>query len=119
MKTVHRFRFEPEVPLEEAETALVLAIIAAEALHGQAEVRLSLRYLFGEKKHACVIDGDNDAARHVILIFTQFLIHEFGEDAFQVTREQHAAKPPKATCEEPKPDTGCGACAVCGKEAGA
>ena len=34
------------------------AIIAAEALHGQAEVRLSMRYLFGDEKHACVIDAD-------------------------------------------------------------
>ena len=119
MKTVHRFRFEPEVPLEEAETALVLAIIAAEALHGQAEVRLSLRYLFGEKKHACVIDGDSEVTRQLVLIFTQFLIHEFGEDAFQVTREQHAAKPPKGTREEPKPGNGCGACNACGKGVGA
>ena len=119
MKTIHRYRFEPDVPLEEAETTLVLAIIAAEALHGQAEVRLSLRYLFGEKKHACVIDGDNEAARHVILIFTQFLIHEFGENAFQVTLEQHAAKPSKTASEEPKPGNGCGACAACGKGVGA
>ena len=125
MKTIHRFRFEPGVPLEEAEATLIMAIIAAEALHGQAEVRLSMRYLFGEghsrdaSRHACVIDGDNEAARHVILIFTQFLIHEFGEDAFQVTREQHAAKPPKGTREEPKPGNGCGACNACGKGVGA
>jgi hypothetical protein len=115
MKTIHRFRFEPEVPLEQAETTLVLAIIAAEALHGQAAVRLSMRYLFGEEKRACVIDGDSEAARHVILIFTQFLIHEFGENAFQVTWEQHEAKPSKATREEPTSGTGCGACAACGK----
>jgi hypothetical protein len=84
-KTVYRYQFENEVPLDQAEAALIMAIIAAEALHGQAEVRLSMRYLFGDEKHACVIDGDNEVTRQLVLIFTQFLIHEFGEDAFQVT----------------------------------
>lgn len=121
MRTIHRFRFEPEVPLDNAETTLCLAIVAAEALHGQASVRLSLRYLFGEEKRACVIDGDNEVARHVVQIFTQFLIHEFGENSFQVTREEHPVAPPDAKRARKAPENGCKGCAgaACGKEVGA
>jgi len=125
MRTIHRFRFESEVPIEEAETSLVLAIIAAEALHGQPAVRLSVRYLFGEEKRACVIDGDNDVARHVILIFTQFLIHEFGEDSFQVTRETYPSTVPSRESKAAAAGAaaagaaGCGACKACGKGVGA
>ena len=122
-KTVYRYQFEPDVPLEEAETSLVLAIIAAEALHGQPAVRLSLRYLFGEEKHACVIDGDNDVARQVVLIFTQFLIRQFGDDAFQITQPVRECPVPPADggngkCARPdKSGKGksCGDCAACGK----
>lgn len=96
MKVIHRFRFNAGVPMNEAESALLLAIVAAEALHGQANVRLSMRYLFGEDKRACVIDGDSEIARQIVLIFTQFLIHEFGEDAFQVNREVHEDPPAPA-----------------------
>ena len=125
-KTVYRYQFEPDVPLEEAETSLVLAIIAAEALHGQPAVRLSLRYLFGEEKRACVIDGDNEVAHQVVLIFTQFLLRQFGDDAFQVTQPPRERPPAPPAGEDNgkrarpgKSNGGCGTCAACGKEAGA
>ena len=126
-KTVYRFQFEDDVPLEEAETSLILAIIAAEALHGQPAVRLSLRYLFSEEKRACVIDGDNEVAHQVVLIFTQFLLRQFGDDAFQVTqplRERPAAPPAgedngKRARPARSGNGSCGTCAACGKEVGA
>lgn len=128
MKTIYRFQFQRHVPLEKAEATLMLALIAAEALHGQPNVRLSVRYLFGEDKHACVIDGDNEIARQVVLIFTQFLIHEFGEDTFQIRREQHDIQAPQRSAQQGKCNgngecggnggcNGCetNACAACGK----
>lgn len=111
MKTIYRFQFQRQVPLEKAESTLMLALIAAEALHGQPNVRLSVRYLFGEEKRACVIDGDSEIARQVVLIFTQFLIHEFGEDAFQVGRELHDAPAPVRDCK-------CGGDGACGGKGG-
>jgi hypothetical protein len=123
-KTVYRYQFEDEVPLDQAEATLIMAIIAAEALHGQAEVRLSMRYLFGDEKHACVIDGDNEVTRQLVLIFTQFLIHEFGEDAFQVTLISKDDRAQRLGNDKPTPGgranggcNGCGtgACATCGK----
>ena len=125
-KTVYRYQFENEVPLDQAEATLIMAIIAAEALHGQAEVRLSMRYLFGDEKHACVIDGDNEVTRQLVLIFTQFLIHEFGEDAFQVTLISKDDRAERPVPGNGKPTSGgrgnggcngcdAGACAACGK----
>ena len=109
MKVIHRFRFNAGVPMNEAESALLLAIVAAEALHGQANVRLSMRYLFGEDKRACVIDGDSEIARQIVLIFTQFLIHEFGEDTFRVRQELHDVQA-QPRSPEPNKCTGNGAC---------
>ena len=111
MKTIYRFQFQRQVPLEKAEATLLLALIAAEALHGQPNVRLSVGYLFGEEKHACVIDGDNEVARQVVLIFMQFLIHEFGEDTFQIRREQHDVPAPAPECK-------CGGNGACGDKGG-
>lgn len=124
-KTVYRFQFEEDVPLEEAETSLVLAIIAAEALHGQPAVRLSLRYLFSEEKRACAVTADNEVARQVVMIFIQFLLRQFDDDAFQVT--QPLSEPPASPAAEAdgkharpgRSNGGCGTCAACGKEVGA
>lgn len=104
-KTIYRFQFESSVPMDEAEISLAMAIIAAEALYGQPAVRLALRYLFGEEKRACVIEGDSEIAREVVLIFTQFLIREFGENSFQVTQpvRERAATPAAPAAPAPAP----------------
>ena len=99
MKTNYRFQFQRHVPLDKAEAALLRSLIAAEGLHGQANVRLSVGYIFGEENHVCVIDGDNEIARQIVLIFIQFLIHEFGEDTFEVWQELHDVQ------AQPRPDT--------------
>lgn len=85
--TIQKFTFDDSVDLEQAEGTLLLSIIAAEALHGQAAVRLEARYLFSNEKRACVIERRGKASDDVIKIFTGFLIHEFGEDAFGVSCE--------------------------------
>lgn len=97
-KTIQKFTFKPDVDLEQAEGTLLLSIIAAEALHGQAAVRLEARYLFSDEKRACVIECRGKVSDDVIKIFTGFLIHEFGEDAFKVVRETHAENPASDPC---------------------
>lgn len=125
-KTVYRYQFEPDVPLEEAETSLIMAIVAAEALYGQPAVRLSLRYLFSEEKRVCVVDGDNEIALQVVMIFTQFLLRQFGDDAFQIT--QPAKGRPEAASAAVRQAPGrpdgrslgdCITCKACGKGVGA
>ncbi len=89
--TVYNYRFESGVPLGEAESTLARAIVAAEALHGSANVRLGTRYSINEPHHACVIEARHKAGGTVARIFTGFLIHEFGEDSFKVSREEGAS----------------------------
>ena len=56
-KTIQKFTFKPDVDLEQAEGTLLLSIIAAEALHGQAAVRLEARYLCTSSGKVAVLGG--------------------------------------------------------------
>lgn len=86
VRDVFRYRFAPTVPLEEVELSLLVAIVAAESLHGEPAVRLDLAYVVDTTSHACVIDGAGPAARDLNRLFIGFLSREFGEDAFTVQR---------------------------------
>ena len=39
-KELYRYSFKPSVPLEDIEASLLLAVLATESLHGEAQVRL-------------------------------------------------------------------------------
>lgn len=83
---VHRYKFEASAPADEIESTVLLAILAAEGLHGQSQVRLDASYAFDSEKRTCVIDASTDVGRDVSRIFAGFAIREFGEAAFTVTR---------------------------------
>ena len=83
-RQVRIFTFESDVPMESVEESILLAILAAEGLHGAGKVRLDAAYHVNARKHACVIDVGSDVGRDVARILTGFLIREFGEDAFDV-----------------------------------
>ena len=94
-REVHRYNFESSVLPEEIESSVLLAILAAEGLHGQSQVRLDARYLFDAEKRACVIDASTDVGRDVSRIFAGFAIREFGESSFTVERIAGAPEPEK------------------------
>lgn len=81
-----RYSFNGSVPASEIENSLLLAVLAAEGLHGQSRVRLEATYCFDAEKHACVIDISSDVGRDICRVFTGFAIREFGETAFTVRR---------------------------------
>ena len=84
---LQRYTFKDFVDMEEAEDTLLLAIIAAEALHGRAAVMMEARYMFSEVKRACVIERRGKISEDIIKLFTGFLIKEFGEESFSVILE--------------------------------
>jgi hypothetical protein len=86
MPELVRFKFERCVPLEDVEDSVLLAICAAEGLHGAARVRLDARYELNAERHMCFIAAGNEVGESVAKILTGFLIQEFGEDAFAVAR---------------------------------
>jgi hypothetical protein len=85
-KELYRYAFKPDVSLEDLEASLLLAVLSAESLHGEAQVRLDAAHFFDTDQRACVIDADTPVGRDVNRLFVGFLRREFGEDAFTVER---------------------------------
>ena len=85
-RAVFRYRFNAGVLVEEAESALALAITAAECLFGAAEVRLSARYLMKKRKRTCVVDASTTPGHAVNRFFVGFLNRAIGETAYEVDR---------------------------------
>jgi hypothetical protein len=85
-KELYRYSFEPDVLPKDIESSLLLAILATESLHGEAQVRLDAGHVFDSAKRACVIDANTPVGRDFNLIFVGFVRREFGEDAFHVER---------------------------------
>jgi hypothetical protein len=92
-REIHRYQFEENVSASEIESTLLLAVLAAEGLHGVSRVRLDASYFFDAHTQACVIDAGTDVGRDICRIFTGFAIREFGEEAFTVVRVGETPQP--------------------------
>ena len=66
--------------------ALLLAVLATESLHGEAQTRLDAAHYLDLTKRACVIDAGTPVGRDLNRLFTGFLNREFGAEAFDVER---------------------------------
>jgi hypothetical protein len=91
MATAYRYTFPDEVPLGDVQETLVLALLAGEALHGAAQLRLDTAYRLDLPGRACVIAADTAAGRDLNRLFTNFLTREFGDRSFLVQRVEGAA----------------------------
>ena len=85
-KELYRYAFSPEVPIEEVEASLLLAVLATESLHGESQTRLDVAHYFDPTKRACVIDAGTPVGRDLNRLFIGFLAREFGPDAFEIER---------------------------------
>ncbi len=85
-KELYRYSFNSVVPLEDIEASLLLAILATESLHGEAQVRLDAAHYFDQDRHSCVIDAGTTVGRDLNRLFAGFFTREFGADAFKVER---------------------------------
>ena len=90
-KEVYRYVFSADVPLEEVEASLLLAVMGAESLHGESQVRLDAAHHLDVAARACVIDAGTAVGRDFNRLFVGFLRREFGEDSFQVERADSPA----------------------------
>jgi len=91
---IYRYTFNESVSMPEAEATLQLAILAAESLFGEATVRLSAGYTIDEDKRVCVLDATNEVGRSICQIYTGYVTHEFGADAFRVRQVEAAQREP-------------------------
>jgi hypothetical protein len=83
---LYRYQFRPEVPIGEVEETLLLAVIAAESLHGESQARLDIGHAFSAETRTCVIDATTEVGRDFNRLFIGFISREFGRSAFQVER---------------------------------
>lgn len=83
---IYRYTFPPEVPIEEVEASLLLAVLATESLHGETQTRLDAAHFLDLPKRALVIEAGTTVGRDLNRLFAGFLSREFGDDSFVVER---------------------------------
>ncbi len=85
-RSVYRYVFDRKIPFEDVEESLLLAVLAAESLHGRAALRMCTSFYLEREKRSVAVDGDSQIGEDIARIFTGLLTQEFGEEAFRVTR---------------------------------
>ena len=85
-RSVYRYVFDGKIPFEDVEESLLLAVLAAESLHGRSALRMCTSFYLEREKRSVAVDGDSQVGEHIARIFTGLLTQEFGEEAFRVTR---------------------------------
>jgi hypothetical protein len=84
-KELYRYRFG-SLPIAEVQASLALSFVAAESLHGEAQVRLDAAHLFDAVGRKCVIDASTPVGQDVNRLFVGFLRREYPERSFHVER---------------------------------
>lgn len=82
----YRFVIAKDVPLDEARETLHLAVLAAEGVHGRADVRVDARLTWDMASRTCDIDGFTAAGKDVVKIFASLLEQEYGVSAFTIEK---------------------------------
>jgi len=107
-RKVYRYNFKTDADFSEALNSFDLAVVAVEAIYGEARVRIECRYADNPQTRRIAIMADTDVGNAVNLVFTKFAIVEFGIESFtidhvfrpetidgiQITSEDRAAQSP-------------------------
>ena len=83
----YSYRFSDDISIPAVEETLLLAVIAAEGLHGRAKINLDASFRLIEGDRTCVIDAGNEVGQDIARIFTGLLTSELGESAFTIERQ--------------------------------
>lgn len=86
MHLAYRYRFSERVSLRDAENTLLLAVVAAEGIFGQARVRMDGGFIIDPPIRVIVVDAGTLIGQVVAAIFTAFITGEFGIGSFNVRR---------------------------------
>ena len=101
-RNLYRYAFTANTPMDDVEESLLLAVLAAECLHGRARVRLEAAFCLDSEKRSCVVDATSEVGGAIARIFTGFLSRQFGEEAYEVERvnQDRPSSTPKALRDE-------------------
>jgi hypothetical protein len=86
LQDLYRFEFDAGVAIEEIESSLLLALTAAETLHGASQVRLDAEHAFDPVLRVCVINAATTVGRDLNKLFAGLLTREYGAGGFRVER---------------------------------
>lgn len=83
-RTIYHFTFRANVCLDAVEDALLLAVLAAEALHGAGRDAPDVVHLPADAPRTYVIDARTKAGNAVLRVFFAYVFRMFGPRAFRV-----------------------------------
>ncbi|WP_254508568.1 hypothetical protein [Anatilimnocola floriformis] len=81
-----RYDFGNDVPMEEVQASILLAVLGCESLHGETGVHLNATYSLDVAGRTCVVDVSNDVGSDLNRLFAGFVRREFGRGKFSVKR---------------------------------
>ena len=64
-RELYRYNFDSKVPIRDVEESLLLAVLAAESLHGRSLVRLDASFCLDSHKRSCVVDAATEVGRAI------------------------------------------------------
>jgi hypothetical protein len=82
----YRYKFLSSAALQEAEMTLLLALLAAEGLHGESRVRMDAAYAVDKDLFSIAVDTSTAVGDDIANIFTAFIAKELGQNKFFVRR---------------------------------
>lgn len=82
--TNYRFRFAKRVDLDEAESTLHLAILAAQGLYPEPMIRMAFFYERDDASHQLALSGGEEISDTIARIFTALITQEFGPTSFNL-----------------------------------
>ncbi len=81
---IYQYKFEPEVPMLDVETSLVLSVLAVESLKGKSRLRLEADYNVNRNERTAKVSAGTEVGESIARIFTGFIALEFGGESFKV-----------------------------------
>lgn len=83
-RPAYRYNFKSDADFSEALITFDLTVVAAEAIYGEARVRLELRFASKPETRRIAIRCDTEVGMAANLLFTKFSTVEFGMDSFTI-----------------------------------
>jgi hypothetical protein len=83
-RTTYHFSFKKSVPMDAVEDALVLAVLAAEAVEGSARDTRRATHTIDDLRRTCVVDARTATGAAVVRVLFAYLLGMFGLRAFRV-----------------------------------
>ena len=83
-REIYAFKFAPEVDMQDASEALLLAAAAAEGLHGRSRIHLEAGFRCDPRARTAEVTAGTEVGDSIARIFIALLTTTVGEETFHV-----------------------------------